>query len=45
MVQPAARFMQGLLIQPELKEIAKYGANIPQRPEQEELSLLMVRKA
>ena len=39
------RNVKGLLIQPELEEIAKYGAKIPQRPEQEELSLLIVRKA
>lgn len=37
--------VKGLLIQPELEEIAKYGAKIPPWPEQEELSLLMVRKA
>jgi len=37
--------VKGLLIQPALEEIAKYGAKIPPWPEQEELSLLMVRKA
>ena len=39
------RNVKDLLIQPELEEIAKYGAQIPQWPEQEKLSLLMVRKA
>tara|TARA_B110000977_G_scaffold23270_1_gene27968 strand:- start:366 stop:578 length:213 start_codon:yes stop_codon:yes gene_type:complete len=34
------RNVKDLLIQPELEEIAKYGAKIPQWPEQEELSLL-----